>query len=39
LWRALFGIGGIDRDDVLINMIIVHVMEMTIMQIDAAETQ
>jgi hypothetical protein len=33
LWRALFGIGGIDRDDVLINMIIVHVMAMAIMQI------
>jgi hypothetical protein len=32
-WRALLGIGRTDRDDVLINMIIVHVMEMAIMQI------
>jgi hypothetical protein len=33
LWRALLGIGSTDRDDVLIDMIVVHVMEMAIMQI------
>jgi hypothetical protein len=33
LWRALLGIRGTNRDDMLINMIIMHVMEMTIMQI------
>ena len=29
----MFGVCGTDRDDVLINMIFVHVMEMAIMQI------
>jgi hypothetical protein len=25
LWRALYGVGGIDRDDVLVDMIVVRV--------------
>jgi hypothetical protein len=33
LRRALRGIGGSDRDDMLIDMILVHVVEMTVMQI------
>jgi hypothetical protein len=33
LRRALHGVGGIDRDDVLIDMILVHVVEMPIVQV------
>jgi hypothetical protein len=33
LWRALHGIGGTDRDDMFIDVILVHVMEMAIMEI------
>src|SRR5258708_7780885 len=33
LRRALHGVGGIDRDDVLVDMILVHVVEMPVMQI------
>jgi hypothetical protein len=33
LRRALHGIGGIDRNDVLIDMILVHVMEMAVVEI------
>ena len=33
LRRTLHGIGGGDRDDMLINMILVHVVEVTVMQI------
>jgi hypothetical protein len=33
LWRALDGIRVIDRDDMLINMIPMHVMKMAIMEI------
>jgi hypothetical protein len=32
-WRALHGIGSTDCDNMLVNMILVHVMEMTIMEI------
>jgi hypothetical protein len=33
LWRALHGIGGADRDGVLIHVILVHMMEMAIVQV------
>jgi hypothetical protein len=33
LWRALHGIGGRNRDDMFIHMVIVHVVEMAIMEI------
>jgi hypothetical protein len=33
LWRALHGIGCTDCDDMFINMILMHVMEMAIMEI------
>jgi hypothetical protein len=33
LWGALHGIGGTNLDDMLINMILVHMMKMTIMEI------
>ena len=33
LRRALHGIGGVDRDDVLIDMILVQVMEMAVVEI------
>ena len=33
LRRALHGIGRIDRDDVLVDMILVHVVEMPVVQV------
>jgi hypothetical protein len=33
LRRALHGIGGVDRDHVLIDMILVQVMEMAVVEI------
>jgi hypothetical protein len=39
LRRALHGVGGVDRDDMLIDMVLVHVMEMAVMEIiDVAFT-
>ena len=33
LRRALHGVGGIDRDRVLVNVVLVHVMQMPVVQV------
>jgi hypothetical protein len=33
LWRALHGVGGVDRDRVLVDVILVHVVQMPVVQI------